>query len=218
MSGRPTATTISGRLVLDDRLAAGSITVRDGVIGAVDLDDGEASGAGPLIAPGFVDVHVHGWGGHDAMGDRAALDGMARALLRRGVTSFLPTAVSAPLPALTAFADRVRGVAARRPGRWGGAAGLEPRGPVPRCSEARRPRPGCARPSERSRQERSRAAARRAAADHHRPGAPRRVRTSSAGSTITGQRSRSAIRPRRSTRRTRDMRRARPGRRTCSTR
>ena len=29
----------------------------------------------PCIAPGFVDVHVHGWGGHDAMGDRAASTG-----------------------------------------------------------------------------------------------------------------------------------------------
>ena len=53
-----------------------------------------------LLAPGFVDVHVHGWGGHDAMGELAALDGMARALLRRGVTSFLPTAVTAPLDEL----------------------------------------------------------------------------------------------------------------------
>jgi N-acetylglucosamine-6-phosphate deacetylase len=42
------------------------------------------------------------------MGDHAALDGMARALLRRGVTSFLPTAVTAPLPDLVAFADHVR--------------------------------------------------------------------------------------------------------------
>ena len=63
---------------------------------------------GPYIAPGFVDVHVHGWGGHDAMGDRAALDGMARRLLRHGVTSFLPTAVTAPLDDLIAFAGRVR--------------------------------------------------------------------------------------------------------------
>ncbi len=61
------------------------------------------------LAPGFIDVHVHGWGGHDAMGDPAALDGMARALARRGVTSFLPTAVTLPLPSLVAFADRVRG-------------------------------------------------------------------------------------------------------------
>ena len=35
------------------------------------------------------------------MGDRAALDGMARHLLRRGVTAFLPTAVTAPLTDLT---------------------------------------------------------------------------------------------------------------------
>ena len=42
------------------------------------------------------------------MGDTAALDGMARALLRRGVTSFLPTAVTAPLDDLVAFAERVR--------------------------------------------------------------------------------------------------------------
>ena len=42
------------------------------------------------------------------MGDAAALDGMARALLRRGVTSFLPTAVTAPLDDLAAFAERVR--------------------------------------------------------------------------------------------------------------
>jgi N-acetylglucosamine-6-phosphate deacetylase len=55
-----------------------------------------------------VDVHVHGWGGHDAMGDPAALDGMARRLLRRGVTSFLPTAVTAPLEELVVFAERVR--------------------------------------------------------------------------------------------------------------
>ena len=98
---------VTGRLVLDDRVANGRITVEDGWIAAVETDDGPATD-GPLLAPGFVDVHVHGWGGHDAMGDRAALDGMARRLLRRGVTSFLPTAVTAPLDALVAFGERVR--------------------------------------------------------------------------------------------------------------
>lgn len=106
------ATTVSGRLVLDDRVAAGRITIEDGRIAAIALNEARAkedpSEDGPYLAPGFVDVHVHGFGGHDAMGDAAALDGMARALLRRGVTSFLPTAVTAPLGELQAFADRVR--------------------------------------------------------------------------------------------------------------
>jgi N-acetylglucosamine-6-phosphate deacetylase len=102
-----TAMSLSGRLVLDDRIAGGRITIEDGRIAAIDLDDAVAMDS-PYLAPGFVDVHVHGWGGHDAMGDPAALDGMARALLRRGVTSFLPTAVTAPLADLHAFADRVR--------------------------------------------------------------------------------------------------------------
>jgi N-acetylglucosamine-6-phosphate deacetylase len=106
MSAGP-ADPISGRLVLDDQVASGRITIEDGRISAVVIDD-EAPVDGPFLAPGFVDVHVHGWGGHDAMGDRGALDGMARALLRRGVTSFLPTAVTAPLPALVEFAEGVR--------------------------------------------------------------------------------------------------------------
>jgi N-acetylglucosamine-6-phosphate deacetylase len=106
------ALTVDGQLVLDDRVAAGRITIEDGVIVGVQLDgrsrDGEATAGGPFIAPGFVDLHVHGGGGHDAMGGRQALDGMAGHLLGRGVTSFLPTAVTAPLAALHRFADDVR--------------------------------------------------------------------------------------------------------------
>lgn len=107
---------VAGRLVLDDRVAAGTIVIEDGLIAAVDLADAGPSTTGAdrdartaaIIAPGFVDIHVHGGGGHDAMGGAGALDGMARHLLQHGVTSFLPTAVSAPVPALGAFAERVR--------------------------------------------------------------------------------------------------------------
>ena len=101
------AVTVSGRLVLDDRVATGRLTIDDGRIAAIELDDAPARD-GPFITPGFVDVHVHGGGGHDAMGGRDALDGMARHLLRHGVTAFLPTAVTAPLDALVTFAEGVR--------------------------------------------------------------------------------------------------------------
>ena len=121
MTDRGTAT-VAGRLVLDDRVEDGTITIEAGLIAAIELGAARSTD-GPFISPGFVDVHVHGWGGHDAMGGRAALDGMARRLLRRGVTSFLPTAVTAPLAALVDFAGSVRDWAPDAP-----ADGAEPLG------------------------------------------------------------------------------------------
>ena len=108
---------VRGRLVLDDRVVVGRLGIDVDRIVSVELDPdgGRHEEALPYLVPGFVDVHVHGWGGHDAMGDPAELDGMARALLRHGVTSFLPTAVSAPLDELVAFAHRVRAWSPRAP-------------------------------------------------------------------------------------------------------
>jgi N-acetylglucosamine-6-phosphate deacetylase len=128
-------TSVEGRLVLEDRVIAGAIEIADGRIVAMVLRD-EPTAVGPYVVPGFVDVHVHGWGGHDAMGDAAALDGMARALLRRGVTSFLPTAVSAPLDDLARFADRVRTWIPRAPDDGAQPLGFNLEGPF--LAEARR--------------------------------------------------------------------------------
>ena len=101
-----TTVRVTGRFVLAEAVVPGTLTIDDGWIAAIEPD--EAGAGGPLLVPGFVDVHVHGWGGHDATGDAAALSGMARALLRQGVTSFLPTAPSLPEAELPRFADRVR--------------------------------------------------------------------------------------------------------------
>ena len=118
---------IRGRLVLDDRVQPGRVVVEDGRIAAVEADPSAASG--PWILPGFVDVHVHGWGGHNAMRSAASLDGMARALLHRGVTSFVPTAVTAPLDDLRAFADRVRAWMPGAPGDGSAPLGFNLEGP-----------------------------------------------------------------------------------------
>ena len=100
---------VRGRLVLGDAVVPGRLVLEDGWIRAVEPDPADpVAAAGPIYAPGFIDVHVHGWGGHDALGDADALSGMARALLRRGVTSFLPTAPTIPVDELPRFADRVR--------------------------------------------------------------------------------------------------------------
>jgi N-acetylglucosamine-6-phosphate deacetylase len=134
---QPPVPEVRGRLVLEDRVAAGVVMIEDGLIAEVELDPkSDRVAALPLVAPGFCDVHVHGWGGHDAMGGAAALDGMARALARRGVTSFLPTAVTAPLDRLAEFADSVRGWAPRAPHDGAQPLGFNLEGPF--LAEARR--------------------------------------------------------------------------------
>ncbi len=125
---------VAGRLILDDRLAQGRISIEDGLIVGVELDEpssprGPSAPGDPFIAPGFVDVHVHGGGGHDAMGGSPDLDGMARYLLRHGVTSFLPTAVSAPLPRLVRFVEDVRAWMPMAPADGAGPLGFGLEGP-----------------------------------------------------------------------------------------
>jgi N-acetylglucosamine-6-phosphate deacetylase len=51
-----------------------------------------------LIAPGYVDLHIHGSSGYDVMDDSPeALPAIERLLARHGVTSYFPTTVTAPL-------------------------------------------------------------------------------------------------------------------------
>ena len=72
---------------------------------AVDFGDG-------ILAPGFVDIHIHGGAGHDVMEPSAdALPPVERLLAAHGVTSYFPTTVTAPLDAtlsaLTRLADAI---------------------------------------------------------------------------------------------------------------
>ena len=58
-----------------------------------------------VFAPGFIDIHIHGGAGHDVMEpDPAALPAVERLLATHGVSSYLPTTVTAPVDAtLTAL-------------------------------------------------------------------------------------------------------------------
>jgi N-acetylglucosamine-6-phosphate deacetylase len=54
---------------------------------------------GSTLAPGFIDIHIHGGSGHDVMElDTTALAAIERGMFKHGVTSYLPTTVTAPLP------------------------------------------------------------------------------------------------------------------------
>jgi N-acetylglucosamine-6-phosphate deacetylase len=61
-----------------------------------------------ILAPGFIDIHVHGGAGHDVMqpGDDG-LSRMEQHFAKHGVTSYCPTTVTAPLDATFAALDRL---------------------------------------------------------------------------------------------------------------
>jgi len=85
--------------LVDGVLVPGDVAVDDGRVSAVGL-----RGAGRGVAvPGFVDLHVHGFGGVDfATTDAAGYRRAGEALLATGVTAFKPTFVTAPVEALVA--------------------------------------------------------------------------------------------------------------------
>jgi N-acetylglucosamine-6-phosphate deacetylase len=82
-----------------------SILAREGRITAVGAGADEASGLrgvrtldadGLLLAPGFIDLQANGAGGVDLTSDPAGIWAVGETLTRYGVTSFLPTVVTAP--------------------------------------------------------------------------------------------------------------------------
>jgi N-acetylglucosamine-6-phosphate deacetylase len=113
-------------LILPDRLSPGSrLRVLDGVIQEIGVEARAAPGdevidcQGGFLAPGFIDLHVHGALGHDAM---AATPEAFEAILgfhaSGGTTTLALTSVAAPLEAVWRLLDFAR---AWRSSPWPGA-------------------------------------------------------------------------------------------------
>jgi N-acetylglucosamine-6-phosphate deacetylase len=63
---------------------------------------------GALIAPGYLDLHIHGAAGYDVMDDSPeALPAIERLLTRHGVTGYLPTTVTAPIETTVRALERL---------------------------------------------------------------------------------------------------------------
>ena len=66
-----------------------------------------------ILAPGFIDVHIHGGSGHDFMeATPQAVATVARSLIERGTTSFVPTTLSASPEVLAKSLHGLRSVIA----------------------------------------------------------------------------------------------------------
>ncbi len=61
-----------------------------------------------VMAPGYVDLHIHGSAGYDVMDDRAeALPTIEQLLARHGVMSYFPTTVTAPVDTILRALERL---------------------------------------------------------------------------------------------------------------
>ena len=98
---------INGRLILPDgQIEDGKVIFcQDGKIVSItnlkdyvfSVNDVVVDAEGHYVAPGFIDIHVHGGGGHDFMdGTVEAFLGAARAHAEHGTTSMIPTTLTCP--------------------------------------------------------------------------------------------------------------------------
>lgn len=105
---------VQGTLILTDRLVErGQVVVEDCLIQEIvtgepryppTADFGDA-----YIAPGFIDLHVHGIAGADVMdGSRASLECMSQRFSAHGVTSFLPTTLTESLDVTRRAVGQIR--------------------------------------------------------------------------------------------------------------
>jgi N-acetylglucosamine-6-phosphate deacetylase len=118
----------NAELVLPDRVTRGALLVEAGRIKSVRVDpqalpdaDRIIDLAGEYLAPGFIDLHIHGAAGVDltAAGPEA-VSSLSQFLLRSGTTRFLPTAVPSSdetyLQAISAIEQVMRQPSEKRPG------------------------------------------------------------------------------------------------------
>jgi N-acetylglucosamine-6-phosphate deacetylase len=93
----------NGKVILTDRIIPhGTVLVENGTIIGVEEGDVDFAGAldidamGNYISPGFIDIHVHGGGGHDFMdGTEEAFLKVAEIHAQHGTTSIMPTTLTA---------------------------------------------------------------------------------------------------------------------------
>ncbi|MBD7915627.1 N-acetylglucosamine-6-phosphate deacetylase [Clostridium sp. Sa3CUN1] len=82
-----------------DRIENGSVLIENGKIKEINPSISEfeevIDANGLYLAPGFIDVHIHGAGGHDTMdGTFEAINEISKVIVKHGTTSFTPTTMT----------------------------------------------------------------------------------------------------------------------------
>lgn len=89
------------------------IRIQNGIIDSVTQIDGDGGASslpdGAIVLPGFIDEHVHGAGGADAMdGSREAIETISKTLAKEGTTAFLATTMTQSRENITKALSAIR--------------------------------------------------------------------------------------------------------------
>ena len=118
--------TLEGCVLTPEGFVLGRLRLQGAQVVAVEgsaVTESQAQAAGlPWVLPGFIDLHVHGGGGHDSMAGGSAVAHIARAHARHGTTALLATTMTAPRSEIEAALRAMAPACAQRPA--GGAAVL----------------------------------------------------------------------------------------------
>lgn len=95
----------NAQIVTSDGIIEGSVEIKNGKILSILKDkfpDGDGIDAGGnFLAPGFIDMHIHGISGFDAMDKNYnSINSMSKSLLKHGVTSFVPTTMTVDIESI----------------------------------------------------------------------------------------------------------------------
>lgn len=87
------------RIVHEDRIEKGAVSLDSSKIEAINpeyyIDDEVIDAEGLYLAPGFIDIHIHGAGGYDTMdGTYEAINNISKTIVNNGTTSYLPTTMT----------------------------------------------------------------------------------------------------------------------------
>lgn len=89
----------------------GYLAIEDGKFGEFQTEKPEGEildYSGKQVAPGFVDTHIHGYNGYDVMdNDVEGLNAISEGILSCGVTSYLPTTLTATTEELDAVCQTI---------------------------------------------------------------------------------------------------------------
>lgn len=105
----------NGRIILKDRIISEKALAYDSKIAdivdndAVPADAEVIDAGGAYVAPGLIDIHIHGYLGHDVCdGDAQGLREIAGGIVKNGVTGFLPTTMTVAMDVIQKAVDVCR--------------------------------------------------------------------------------------------------------------